>query len=395
VGDTFLMFMILLFVMAALVRDDYVFHILYLFLGASLAGRWWSRRALRGVGLQRVVDQRAFPGETVPVRLRIENPSWLPVVWLRIQENLPLEISEHGSFHQVISLGPRSRAELAYELKPHQRGYYPVGPLKLYSGDVLGIASQTQRAEPAEHLIVYPRVLPLGDPGLPSRSPQGTLRHTQPIFEDPTRPVGKRDYQAGDSLRRVDWKATAITGRLQVKQFEPAIDLQTAILLDLNSEDYYARSRYDAPELAIVLAASIANWAIQHRQAAGLWTNGLDPLDEAKSPPTVLPRKGQANLMRILEILARVSPRPAASYIELIAQSHLHLGWGATLVLITGSASDELFDEMLRARRAGMSLLLALCGTVSGYRGIQERARRFGIPAYHFERERDLEIWRR
>ena len=49
---------------------------------------------------------------------------------------------------------------------------------------------------------------------LPSHSPLGTLRHTQPIFEDPSRVTGKRDYISGDSLRRVDWKATAATGRL-------------------------------------------------------------------------------------------------------------------------------------------------------------------------------------
>jgi hypothetical protein len=90
---------------------------------------------------------------------------------------------------------------------------------------------------------------------LPSRSPIGTLRHTQPIFEDPSRVRGKRDYTTGDSLRRVDWKATATTGRLQVKQFEPSIALETALFLNLNADEYLQRTRLDATELAIVIAA--------------------------------------------------------------------------------------------------------------------------------------------
>ena len=99
---------------------------------------------------------------------------------------------------------------------------------------------------PAQYLTVYPRIVALNSIQIPSRSPQGTMRHTQPIFEDPTRVLGKREYVAGDSLRRVDWKSTAVTGRLQVKLFEPAISLETLIFLNLNAEDYHYRSRIDS-----------------------------------------------------------------------------------------------------------------------------------------------------
>jgi len=71
------------------------------------------------------------------------------------------------------------------------------------------------------------------------------MRHQQPIFEDP-HAYGKRDYVASDSLRRVDWKASASTGRLQIKQFEPSIALQTVIFLNLNGSEYNTRNRIDA-----------------------------------------------------------------------------------------------------------------------------------------------------
>ena len=85
---------------------------------------------------------------------------------------------------------------------------------------------------------------------------------------------GKRDYVASDSLRRMNWKASASTGRLQIKQFEPSIALQTEIFLNLNASEYVTKHRIDATELAIVVAASLANWAVIQKQAVGLTTNG-------------------------------------------------------------------------------------------------------------------------
>ena len=54
--------------------------------------------------------------------------------------------------------------------------------------------------------------------------------------------------------------STAVAGRLQVKLFEPSIALETAIFLDLDANVYSLRARYDISELAIVIAASLANW---------------------------------------------------------------------------------------------------------------------------------------
>jgi uncharacterized protein (DUF58 family) len=229
---------------------------------------------------------------------------------------------------------------------------------------------------------------------LPSRSPIGTLPHTQPIFEDPSRVRGKRDYVAGDSLRRVDWKATAVLGRLQVKQFEPSIALETAILLNLNADEYEQRTRLDATELAIVIAASLANWIIGKRQSAGLSVNGADPIGAEEKPQALPPRKGRAHLTRILEVLARIRSVPAAPFVQLLQSETARLPWGTTVILITGSVDDVLFDEIFRARRAGLNVVLVLCGTVKNAAEIQRRAEHFGISVQHFTRERDLEAWR-
>jgi uncharacterized protein (DUF58 family) len=393
-GDTFFLFLIILTVFAIFLREDTLLTLVYFLVGVYALSRWWSRRASKSVAYTRTFQQRAFLYEKVPVRLEVVNRHWLPVPWLQLNEALPLELIVPNAFRSVTTLGPYDRQTFSYTLNADRRGYYPIGPLHLRSGDLIGLNEELDTESSTDHLIVYPRIIPFAHVRLPSRSPIGTLRHTQPIFEDPSRVRGKRDYVAGDSLRRVDWKATATLGRLQVKQFEPSIALETAIFLNLNADEYAPRTRLDATELAIVIAASLANWIIGQRQSAGLSVNGADPIGSGEKPQMLPPRKGRAHLTRLLDVLARIRSIPTTPFVQLLQRETPHLPWGTTVILITGSVDEALFDEIFRARRAGLNVVLILCGTVPNLAEVQHRAEHFGIPVQHFARERDLDVWR-
>lgn len=394
-SEYFIVFLLIILAVATLLREDFVLTLFYFVIGAYAVSRWWSARALKSVKVTRTFNNRAFLNDKVVIHLSVDNAGALPVPWLRLSDSLPTELAGAETFRKVISIGPRSQRQFEYVLQPPRRGYYQIGPLFLYSGDVLGLAQDQARVSAVEHLTVYPRIIPLANLNLPSRSPMGTLRHHQPIFEDPTRVRGKRDYVAGDSLRNVDWKATAMLSRLQVKQFEPSIALETAIFLNLNVSDYYYRSSNDATELGIVVAASIANWVAAHKQTVGFATNGSDTLSEDGRAAVLAPAKGRGHLMRILDVLARIQTNDNRSFLELLRHERVHRAWGTTMVLITGSADDALFDELFQTRRAGMNVVLILCGHVIDAKEIKSRAQHFGIPVHHFMSEQDMDVWRK
>ena len=330
------------------------------------------------------------------MRLEVANTGWLPVVWLRLHDSLPVELAAHRFFQEVMTLGPHEHRQFEYTLVTYKRGYYRIGPLMLYSGDLLGLTGEQDRHGVSDYLTVYPRIVPLTSLSLPSHSPLGTLRHSRPIFEDPTRITGKRDYVTGDSLRRVDWKATAAIGRLQVKQFEPSIALETVILLNLNAAEYPVRSRFDASELSIVIAASVANWVAGKKQSVGMVVNGADPLNADRRPSALPPRKGRQHLMRLLDVLARIKLAEAELPLpELLRRELVNLSWGTTLVIITGGADEALFDALFQARRAGLDAVLVLTSPVAGFETIERRVERFGFPVYQITREQDLDMWRR
>ena len=387
---------VVLLLIAGLFRVSFAFHTLYILFGLYVVAGLWSRRASQGVRVRRVFDTRALLGDTLTVRLAVENRSLWPVPWLRIHERLPVSLASPPFYAQVTSLLPRERREFVYQLQCRQRGYYHLGPLRASGGDVFGLrATEREFADPA-HVTVYPKIVPLDELGLPSKSPFGHLRTPQPLYEDPSRVVGVRDYQSGDSLRKINWKTTAASGRLQVRKLEPAMTLQTVLLVNLNLEEYERQDAYYATELAIVVAASLANHLAALRQEVGLITNGRDPLSDSPAAGLTA-RKGRAHLTGILELLGRVEARVGFGFCEFIRRQRAHLPWGATLVVITGKESDELWETLLSLRRAGLNVVLVFCDYPSrfGLDQAQRRGASLGFRCHRVWKEEDMDVWRR
>jgi uncharacterized protein (DUF58 family) len=192
----------------------------------------------------------------------------------------------------------------------------------------------------------------------------------------------------------VDWKATAVVGRLQVKQYEPSIALETMIFLNLNTAEYLARYVYDSSELAIVIAASLANWITSKKQAVGLIANGSDPASEDRSYRPLPSRKGQEHLMQILDVLARVQIGERTPLIEILRNESPRLPWGTTLIIITGQVNDAFFDELFQIERRGQNVVLILAGYIGNASRVREQASSLGIQVHLFQTEKDLDAWR-
>jgi uncharacterized protein (DUF58 family) len=238
----------------------------------------------------------------------------------------------------------------------------------------------------------------LADLGFPSQSPFGILPSRERLFEDPTRIRGVRDYQPGDSLRRMDWKTSARVGSLQVRRYEPAIALETAVFLNLDSTDYPQKYRRQATELGIVIAASAAVHLIEKRQAVGLFTNGRDPLAESTdTTPSLSLRKGREHLMHLLQLLACVevaSEEQTLPFLDLLSRKSLGLPWGSTLVIITAREVEGLMDTLLALRRRGLVVILVLTCPDRDFEVTAQRAEQIGVQALRIWTEQDLDVWR-
>jgi uncharacterized protein (DUF58 family) len=252
-----------------------------------------------------------------------------------------------------------------------------------------------RQGQVSEHrIIVYPRVVSMQKLGLPTRSPLVALPSRFPLFEDPARVMGVRDYQRGDSPRRIHWTATASANRLLVKQYQPAVARETLICLDLDGDSYGQRQRYTATELAIVVAASVANHiVVREGLSVGLATEAFDSVLEETTQFYLPPRSERAHLMNLLEVLARVQITSPAPLTSVLRRASTGLSWGATVLVITGRESSALFDSLVHLRRAGFAVALTLVQPARPSAELQKRADVMQVPVHRVWQESDLEGW--
>jgi len=385
--------LLLLLVVAVLLRVDFVFYLIYLVAGVYIFSRWLPGRNLRRLRVRRRYSDHAFLAERVPVELEVENTGWLPVPWLRLDETSPTALAVADPLRQVLSLRPKERTVLHYELMGRRRGYYEIGPARLTVGDLFGFSEVSAQTDAGDHLIIYPRVIPLAHVDLVSRSPFGVLHSRQPIFADPARVTGVRDYVPGDPLRSINWKSSAHAQRLLVKKLEPAVSLTAMIALDLDREVYDRQQGYAFAEWAIIVAASLANYLVDQRQAVGLACSGRDTLSQT-ARWTIAPRPGRVHLMKLLEWLARVEMVQTVPLTQWLPTVVTDLAWGTMVIVITPSGSEVTCRALHRLQRAGLNPVLVVIEPYGQFGVVRERARRLGFAAYHVPDEYALAQWR-
>jgi uncharacterized protein (DUF58 family) len=319
--------------------------------------------------------RRAFYGETVTLALEVTNRKPMPLAWLEVTDELPEEIvPQRGriipSLRQrrqhlvhLFSLRWYERVRRRVTITCTARGHFALGPARIRSGDLFGLTSQGKTLEDVDHLIVYPKVVPLEALGIPALHPLGDFQSPRPLLEDPTRTVGVRDYLTIDPLRRAHWKATARMGRLQARVYEATTAHRIGVFLNLDTLGEYAEYRgFVRPllELNIMTAASLAAWAAGERHPVGLFANGYLP--EGLHRVRLAPALGETHLTKILEALAKVYPTPVIPLGDLMLLDAAGLPWGSTAVVVTAVIDPPLLAGIAGLRDAGHAVVLVLIG---------------------------------
>lgn len=338
----------------------------------AIAGVAWGWSALSFYGVhyrRRFSEVRAFRGETVQLTLEVRNQKFLPLTWLNIRDSFPSALPVSGKdlpvspatnqaeFSTFWMPGPFQRVTRRFDIECTSRGFFRYGPTRLASGDGFGFFGRSLTLNDEERLIVYPSLYSVTELRLPTKNPFGETRAQGRLFEDPLRTVGVREWQEFDMPRRIHWKATARHQALLSRVYEPSEEQQVQLFLNVATlERHWHGYLPELQERTISVAGSLAALAIEARLPVGLIANGALPGGD--QPIRLLPGRSPDQLLRILELLAAVTPFATAPIEQMLQQEASRMPWGATLVLVTAIAHDELLASMLDLSAAGRQLVL-------------------------------------
>lgn len=253
--------------------------------------KFFSTRWIEAVEVERFVEaQEVTVGVTVGVGMKITNKSgyWIP--WMLIDDKIakrytklpPVALNLLVATVQLFSFSPKKTTLHRYALQTQRRGYYQLGPTLLETGDLLGLHRSFRIANQPSYLTVLPRLTVLEGIEISSRRPMGEMKVEDRVLEDPTLMTGLREYRAGDPINRVHWKATARTGTLHTRVFQPTCVQGAMLLLDMHESTNPQKHEPVRTDLAVSAAASIAHWLYQNAEPFGLVSNGRDAAERMR-----------------------------------------------------------------------------------------------------------------
>lgn len=379
----FILLVLVLLAAAAFFQVEAFLSVLYLVVLVYALSRLWARLSMRALVFGRRVPQRVFWGESVEGEVWLENKSRLPIAWLDVHESLPVALAAGESPHEVVSLLGHERHTITYRLVCRKRGVYTIGPLTVRLGDLFGLVPARVVGGGVDELVVYPRVVPLAQLGLPAHAPFVGMKNRVPLLHDPSRFVGVRPYAEGDPPRQIHWSASAHLDALMVKTFEPTIARETLLVLDVDLARYAHGQRYTAIELAVTAVASMAVHLVQvEQQAVGLLAHGIDGLHQSREVFWLPVQAGQGHLVHLLEYLARIQPADDVSVLPHVRQAIAKLSWGATIVLVTGDADMDVLEHVATWRRQGFHVVLVAVRPGLSVREARRVTEILGVPFY-------------
>ncbi|MDG9853505.1 DUF58 domain-containing protein [Pseudomonas nitroreducens] len=368
----------------------------------ALADALWLRRT-PSPKLRRQLSGNLPLGRWSEIRLQFHHRYAQPQR-VTVFDHLPAGM-EFEYLPQTVELHPGEQTELGYRVRPLSRGHFVFQRCEIELSSPLRLWKGRRYLEQRDETRVYPDFARLY--GAELMAVDHWLNRIG-VRSGQRRGLGLdfhqlREFRDGDTLRQIDWKATARKRTPIAREYQDERDQQILFLLDcgrrMRSHDGDL-SHFDHSLNASLLLAYVA---LRQGDAVGLMTFAGD------QPRHLPPAKGSAQLTALLNSVydLRSSQRPA-DYPAAVQAVLTHQRRRALVVIVTNlrdeddeelvaavkrlgrqhrvlvaSLREEVLDRLRQAPVEGFEEALAYCGAVdylNARAGLHEKLAAHGVP---------------
>jgi uncharacterized protein (DUF58 family) len=296
---------------------------------AVLLAWLWTALANRPLQIRRTLASgERLEGEDVEVTVRLASERRLvPARWT-LRERI-------GKLGEVTtSVGATGFARYVLEQLP--RGRYEFQSSVAVIEDPFGLERVEQPLESPGALLVYPRLVELdrlfSEGGRRSHDGRRLLLQRPSGFDLHS----VRDYEHGDSLRKVHWRSTARRGQLMVKELEDSPRDEVAVVLDADPEAVVGGSF----DVQVRAAGSLLLSHVRHGRRAVLVVNGAHAELQGV-------RSAEGDWRQALDLLAAVEPEPGPPLAAVLADQSSAVTRSLELAVVTASLPPRLVERLV------------------------------------------------
>jgi len=321
----------------------------FFFFMSGLAS-WWARNLTRWVQVEWSADQsRVMPGTPITVRLRLHNRSWLPLPGTLVQFSLP----DHVVPEQADEVVERN----AFETIP-----------------LFGEEAEALVLPFSFSVLVYPLPLPIPPLDTGTSEPEGSrVTRSHPI-EDVTFLRGVRAYSPGDRLKHIHWKASAKTGLLQTRLFEPTANPKWIVIGHiLPSYEPVLQKHNDAVNERTI--SGLAALSVLCRRQSLSYELLLTVRQRGREHYHQTAGSGKAHHIQIMTHLAKLHQYAPTSLAAVLHRLEQQSAAEARIVIVTPRLDEPALEMIERLTRRGHHI------TVLDVSQDQPVIRRYGLAA--------------
>ncbi len=245
-----------------------------------------------------------------------------------------------------IDLVPGETASFEYSLRPNVRGDSQFDGVQLRMHSPWGLWWQSRLAGEVQRVRVFPNFAPLAKFAMFSAEQASRLvgAHVKRRRGEGTDFHQMREYRVGDSLRQIDWKATARARRLISREYQDERNQQLVLMLDTGRRLMARDGELSHFDHVLDAALVVAYLALRQGDGVGLLASG----GESRWVP---PQRGVGAIDNLLRASYALQPQPVATDF-LAAATELSLRQRRrSLVMLVTNLRDEDMDDLLAAVR--------------------------------------------
>ncbi len=339
-------------------------------LAASIADFFWSRRLWRGAlpTLTRRIPVSLAVGERSGVELTIRNPA--DRTWrMQLFDYTDSSLATSG-LPVSLALLPGSETTCRYDVYPQWRGDVSFSQARVRVRSIARLCEMSTELGVRDTRRVFPNLSVLlryawlagnqrlAELGIKTLQQRGIGTDFKQLAE----------YQPGDPVRHIDWKASARLQKPILRQFQDERDQRVMFLIDcgrrMRADDrngVAGSSHFDQVLNAVMLLAYVA---LKRGDAVGAMTFGTPEGKER----LIAPRKGRDTLDGLMSRLYDLQPTVTHSDYLMAAQTFLaRFGKRALVIVITNFRDEdgaELGDALKLLRSRHLVLLASIQETV-------------------------------
>lgn len=359
-------------------RESLLWLVAALLIATLITGVIWPRWLVRQLFVTRSAPERANEGDTITLRVEVQNRGWLPRFMIELVDHLPFvgaRTGDNGAGLKLLGVvgyvGGGKRRVFKINLLCEKRGLYQLGPVSLATRFPLGLVeAREQKNRSVQTLTIYPEIFPITSlplHGTPSQIHRGGL--LLPEAAGTAEFCGLREYRRGDSPRHIHWPTSARLNELMVKEMEPTAAACLCLALDLAGGSNVGKGRHTTLEYAVKIAASIARYACTQGMPFRL-------IGSCARPLTTTLGSGDNHYRALLEELAIIDSDGHIPYADVLEDASQFCERGETMVVFLSEPETRLertLESISLLRSRGLHVLAISLDRASFLKTVEQK----------------------